>query len=43
MKLTQNEINTAEVLNSRKYNVSGAWNVYDDKQRTSISYKGTDC
>jgi len=36
MKLIQNKIETAEVLNSSKYNVSNAWDVYGDKQKNKL-------
>lgn len=33
MKLSQNKVEAAEVLSSSKYNISGAWDVYGDKQK----------
>jgi hypothetical protein len=33
MKLTQNEIQAADVLKNGTYNVSNAWDVYGDKQK----------
>jgi len=33
MKLTQNEVEAAEVLNNSKYKFWNAWDFYGDKQR----------
>jgi hypothetical protein len=36
MKLIQNKIESAEVLNISKYNVSNSWDVYGDKQKNKL-------